>query len=1068
VKLAVKISITIGGLLLTVAIILTSVSTNLFQKELQSQADSILHAASKSALFSIKNRVNKTISDLKVLQTHNAFASYFTYLAFEDDDGIIEETAHIEFFLSNLYLDKPWYYELTVLPINSDPIDLVKGVRSARRYDRSALTLPSHKDQKTVVVQPREGQLDLIISVPLFSDGSLQGHLIVKQNFMHTIDSFLKVLDSKALSGVVTRLDKTLVKKSENLSKTEYEQLLNFNNTDEWLIVDNELSDLGIRVIVAQKTEQAYAAISKITHTNIMITVACLVLALWILQLLVKKFTLRIAHILKTIQAVLAGNASARINDNVNDELGNISTTLDQIFCLQVEACEQHEATIRRKQTEVSKIKQVLDNAYANFMIVDSEHNITYVNNAIQSMFKNNEEALKKSIPGFEATELISKSLGIFYPDPSNQFNTIARTNDVFIEQYEIAGHTYQTIFSPGFEEDGHRATTVIEWIDLTQRCATYSLSKTDSTSERLITEENERLKQSLKQSEEMLQHLNKELEQQKIKANEKDIALEDSNRYKSEFLANISHELRTPLNSLLVLSKMLCKNKQKNLTGKQIKHASVIYRGGSDLLELVNDILDLSNVESGNLTLNISEVNIPVLCDYTEEKFIILAQEKGINFKTINLLDENIELHSDSHRIDQILKNLITNAMKFTIKGDVTLKVESTEWQNKQAVAMSVIDTGIGIPVEKQQAIFESFQQADGSSTRQHKGTGIGLSIARELSRLLEGKITLQSEEGSGSTFTFTLPLSPKDYTIAPSDKQVQPEPTRKPLLVLPKQTISIKDDRSSVSTASPATLIVEENLDFANTLLNIVRSNGYLGIVTNSGREALKLAETYNFSGVILGLDLPDLSGESVLSYIKQNTTTQHIPVQIITNQIEDRQIKSKGALGVLTQPVDEQQIKAVLQQFSTNRNTSKKTALLVEDNETSQTEIQALLKNKKILLVDDDPNNIYALGTELEDLNMFVTTAEDGQKALDEIAKQTFDLILMDMMMPNMDGYEATRIIRKNSQFNEIPIIALTAKAMTEDKAKCLDAGANDYMSKPIEVSQLLSLMQIWLLK
>lgn len=721
----------------------------------------------------------------------------------------------------------------------------------------------------------------------------------------------------------------------------------------------------------------------------------------------------------------------------------------------------------------------------------------------------------------------------------------------------------------------------------------------------RQINEELEEQAQSLKQQQEELQITNEELEEQtqaleaknhevaqaKLELEEKSRQLEISSRYKSEFLANMSHELRTPLNSLLILSKDLWNNKEKNLTPDQLESCEIIYKCGHDLLALINEVLDLSKIEAGKMNLNLERLVIENFVNDIYRNFKSHAEGKGLAFNVSVAPDVVPSIVSDTQRLSQIIKNLLSNAIKFTEKGEVKLSVYM---QNDQ-VAFSVSDTGIGIPEDKQLAIFEAFQQADGGTSRKYGGTGLGLSISRELTRLLKGHLSVKSTVNKGSEFTLMLPLEIDNFSPAP---QPDPVTTHKPAFSSGTSRSSyfdyphIEDDRELVSKGDRVVLIVEDDLSFATILRNQARSKGFRALAATTGEDGLNLAEKYLPSAIILDIDLPGMNGNQVLAELKASPKLRHIPVHIIS--VNERSIEpiKNGAVEYLTKPVDQSQIEDAFARIEDFINRKMKNLLIIEDDAGSMKAIQKLIGNgdvktltaatgqeaiklfsdnhvdcivmdiglpdisgfdlihkllelnkgmppvivytgreltrkeneelqkysetiiikgtkseerlldetalflhraienlpepkqkmisglydqetlfhsKKILLVDDDMRNVFALSKILKDHNMIVVKADNGLVALEELENHPdVDLILMDIMMPEMDGYEATRRIRSDVRFRDIPIISLTAKAMKEDRNKCIEAGANDYITKPIEVDRILSLMRVWLSK
>ncbi|MFX3673517.1 MAG: response regulator [Paenisporosarcina sp.] len=455
----------------------------------------------------------------------------------------------------------------------------------------------------------------------------------------------------------------------------------------------------------------------------------------------------------------------------------------------------------------------------------------------------------------------------------------------------------------------------------------------------------------------------NREVEQAKIELEEKAVQLELTSKYKSEFLANMSHELRTPLNSLLILSKLLADNKTKNLSDKQVEFAKTINSAGCDLLELINEILDLAKVESGKIEVELKDIKVQEIVDFVQRNFNPIAQDRGIDLEII--VEEDVEaiLHTDEKRLQQILKNLLANAFKFTHNGSVLMKISrlNAEEVGGQVynLAFSVIDTGIGIPKEKQSVIFEAFQQADGTTSRKYGGTGLGLSISREHAYALNGNIEVESEEGQGSTFTLLLPVN----------------------------------NGENLSAAFKETAVTQDDL------LLYLKENQF----------------------------------ETVNNHITQSDTMQK-------NQIINIEDKENQPEDHPTELVDMQEEKK-----------------------------EKFFDEKKILIVDDDVRNVFALTSILEEYDMDVQFAENGKEALDLLNKtQDIDLVLMDIMMPVMDGFEAISKIREMEQYKQLPIIALTAKAMKEDREKCIAVGASDYISKPVINHQLLSLMRVWLYK
>ncbi|MCC3376733.1 response regulator [Cohnella sp. REN36] len=684
------------------------------------------------------------------------------------------------------------------------------------------------------------------------------------------------------------------------------------------------------------------------------------------------------------------------------------------------------------------------------------------------------------------------------------------------------------------------------------------------------------------------------------------------SSRYKSEFLANMSHELRTPLNSLLILSQLLADNKEGNLSPKQVDFAQTIHASGSDLLRLIDEVLDLSKVEAGQMKIEAGAVHLTDVVDALRRGFQPMAAKKGIEFRirAENHLPETIR--TDAHRVQQILRNLLSNAFKFTSAGHVTLHVFRAKRAllaaaEEEAIAFAVIDTGIGIPKANQEIIFEAFQQADGTTSRKYGGTGLGLTISRELAGLLGGEIEMSSEEGKGSTFTLYLPALPEngeygEYVAqaAATREAALPapaEPVLAPALALDDPELlkasEIEDDRDRLEEGDQTLLIVEDDAHFAKIMLDMARERGFKGLVALRGDKGLALAKAYKPAAIMLDIQLPVVDGWTVLERLKQDAELRHIPVHVISVVDEPQQGLTMGAMAYLQKPVSKETIDKALHRVESFINRDLKRLLIVEDDvvlrdslvklighddvaitavstgaealaeldkqsfdcmvldlglsdmtgfelldrirpnqELRQLPIiiytgkeldmkeemelkkyaeSIIIKNvksqerlfdetalflhrveanlpedrrnmlkklyanetafadKRILLVEDDMRNIFALTNVLESYRLKISFAENGKEALDMLSgDDDFDLILMDIMMPEMDGYEAMRAIRQMPRFRQTPIIALTAKAMKEDRRRCMDAGASDYISKPIDIDKLLSLLKVWLYK
>jgi HAMP domain-containing protein/CheY-like chemotaxis protein/signal transduction histidine kinase len=727
---------------------------------------------------------------------------------------------------------------------------------------------------------------------------------------------------------------------------------------------------------------------------------------------------------------------------------------------------------------------------------------------------------------------------------------------------------------------------------------------------QRELQQTNEQLEQKAQQLAERnveVERKNQEIEQARRALEEKATELALTSKYKSEFLANMSHELRTPLNSILILGQQLTDNPEGNLTGKQVEFARTIHGAGTDLLNLISDILDLSKIESGTVTVDAEEVFFSNLLDMVARPFRHEAETRQLSFEIH--ADPNLgrSITTDTKRLQQVLKNLLSNAFKFTAQGGVRLNVSVSlgGWsmdhpvlsQAPGVVAFEVTDTGIGIPPEKQKLIFEAFQQADASTSRKYGGTGLGLAISRELASLLGGEIHLRSLPGTGSTFTLYLPLkyvgpsSAAHFTTAGTKAALPPNQLAGLHIVHERAAEPIPDDRMDIQVGDAILLIVEDDPHYARILVDLARDKGFKALLAMRGDDALNLAKQYQPTAVSLDVFLPDMLGWNVLSQLKQNPLTRHIPVQIVSLD-EDRQHGlARGAFAFVNKPTTREGIDEALSRIKDFAEPRRKRLLIVEDNAAEQMSIRELLGHddieivnagtgdealntlrdkpcdcvvldlrlpdmsgfevlermrasdeladipvvvftgrelsaeedaqlhtmarsivvkgvesperllnetalflhrvitdlppekqnmlerlnssdedlvgRTVLLVDDDPRNIFALSSALERRNMNVLTATTGAEAI-EIIEQTPSLaiVLMDIMMPEMDGYQTIEKIRQNRAYRRLPIIALTAKAMKGDREKCLQAGASDYLAKPVNTEQLLSALRMWL--
>jgi len=723
-------------------------------------------------------------------------------------------------------------------------------------------------------------------------------------------------------------------------------------------------------------------------------------------------------------------------------------------------------------------------------------------------------------------------------------------------------------------------------------------------TQQRELQQTNEQLEQKAQQ----LAERNVEVEHARRGLEEKATELALTSKYKSEFLANMSHELRTPLNSILILGQQLSENPDGNLMPKQVEFARTIHGAGTDLLNLISDILDLSKIESGTVSVDAEEISFASLIDTVARPFRHEAENRQLAFGVS--VDPNLgpSIITDSKRLQQVLKNLLSNAFKFTDHGSVRLSVTlaADEWTVDHpslrhaplVVAFEVTDSGIGIPAEKQKIIFEAFQQADAGTSRKYGGTGLGLAISRELANLLGGEIQLRSTPGQGSTFTLYLPLK----YAGPSTPPVPAQSTSVPAIAqmngnhsstrLAERLVdTIQDDRDNIDPSDSLLLIVEDDPHYARVMVDLAHDNGFKVLVAMRGAGVLALAREFQPTAISLDVFLPDMLGWTVLSQLKQNPETRHIPVQIVTLD-EDRQHGlARGAFSFINKPTTTEGLEAALNRIKSYSKPRRKRLLVIEDNAAEQLGIAELLGHddiditavgtgadafellmrepidcivldlrlpdmtgfevlekirdtedladipvvvftgrelspeedaqlhtmarsvvvkgvesperlldetalflhrvvadlpqskqdmlerlhssdedlidRTVLVVDDDARNIFALSSVLERRGMKVVTASTGREAID-IVESTNDLamVLMDIMMPEMDGYQTMQAIRANPAFRRLPIVALTAKAMKGDREKCLEAGASDYLAKPVNTEQLLSALRMWL--
>jgi len=748
------------------------------------------------------------------------------------------------------------------------------------------------------------------------------------------------------------------------------------------------------------------------------------------------------------------------------------------------------------------------------------------------------------------------------------------------------------------------------------------SLAQQLQTRQEQLQQTNEALEEKahlLAQQNQEVERKNSEVEQARQELEDKAKQLALTSKYKSEFLANMSHELRTPLNSLLILSDQLTKNPEGNLTPKQTDSAKTIHSSGNDLLMLINDILDLSKIESGTVVVEAGELRLDDLHGYVSRTFKHVAESKNVEF--IIRFDARLpkSIFTDAKRLQQIIKNLLSNAFKFTHHGQVTFTIEPAEagWtpdnedlnRSSEVLAVSVTDTGIGIAADKQMIIFEAFQQADGSTSRKYGGTGLGLAISRELARLLGGEIRLTSNPGHGSTFTLYLPVvyAARTRKIAGSaETQERIEATRNlpvatnvqmigttaaatPVPEMGRLINEVGDDREFIQPGDRVLLVVENDLGFARFLLDTGREKGFKILVTSLGAAALALTHDYKPDAILLDIYLPDMQGWRVLERLKNDMATRHIPVCIISTDESRERALNSGALNFVTKPIQKRDVlDQLLDSLSELTRRETKNVLLIEPDQrlreeikdyitagdinviTANDKISAVKKlkkypidcvilnpevpritdaltmpvedggtmfiripviiygeheidesvyrrlnetcvvrtahspdrlldmvtlylhrnvaslpdaprkklldlyqsdkpltAKKVLIVDDDARNIFALTSVLEEHSMTIFSADSGREAINILQENPeIDIVLMDIMMPEMDGMETIQEIRKISRLKNLPIVAVTAKAMKGDREKCIEAGAWDYLSKPVDTEQMMTVLRAWL--
>lgn len=967
----------------------------------------------------------------------------------------------------------------------------------------------------------------------------------------------------------------------------------------------------------------------------------------------------RLATVQRIASKIAEGDYTVRADENERDHLGGIAAALNEMTAaLQVsfEAIRQNEW----KQTGLVKINEILTGNKAEQTIAEDAltHLVHYsecTNGACYIL--ENKRLMLKSAYGMEQTMKNEYAPGegmvgqVFLDKKMRHFDNV-ESNDYVVSfavgQLKLSHIIWLPLTAKGecfgvielasskpfeavditFLEDACKLVTLEILAAKSRQRIQMLLEETQAQSEELqmqhselegLNTELEAYTQRLQASEEELKVQQEELLQSNQELEERAKLLEEKNqliavrnteiqkkaeelalstKYKSEFLANMSHELRTPLNSILLLSRLMVENDDKNLTHDQIESAKVIQSSGSSLLSLIDEILDLSKIEAGKMKLEYELVSLKSVCNDTHKMFQPLAAERGLNFHTE--LDETLPdfIETDRLRVEQVIRNLIGNAIKFTPQGEVRLSIKAD--QNPDYLTISVSDTGIGISEDKQKIIFEAFQQADGSTRRRFGGTGLGLSISREIVRLLGGSIELNSRYGEGSTFTVRIPIKPINEEVNEFESPTvhvtsnMPQPTAE-LIVNDPYTLSeipedIEDDRDNLKPGEKCILIVEDDTNFAKALLQYTHQQNYKGIVLVRGDEVLPVVEKYQPLAILLDIQLPVKNGWEVMDELKKNPKTRHIPVHIMSSLQMKKESLLKGAIDFINKPIALEKMSDIFKRIEEALQRNAQKVLIVEENpkhaaalsyflnnydisseiknnveesvntllnskvncvildmglpdrigyetleaiksheglenlpiiiftgknlshteemkiknyadsiviktahsfqrildevglflhlveenngeqKSKQNKLGALgdvLHGKTVLIADDDVRNIFSLSKILEKYQVNVISTINGKEALEELERNdSISIVLMDMMMPEMDGYETIQKIRQHPKYKNLPIISVTAKAMTGDREKCIQAGASDYISKPVDKDQLLSLLRVWL--
>jgi CheY-like chemotaxis protein/HAMP domain-containing protein len=1023
---------------------------------------------------------------------------------------------------------------------------------------------------------------------------------------------------------------------------------------------------------------RADTKISKKVRQHIMMIMllfaGMLLLTYFLASILQKKISKPILNVIDAAQHISSkGDYSIRLVQDRDDELGQLYQSFNNMIEMIDKRTSQIKADnwFKKGQAELNEIlrgEQTLE-TMGNKLI---QFLVDYLDVQVATLYSSNQKNMLKNITAYaiQNSEIIPKEIpfgeGLIGQAALSQKPVhLTRCPKNYIQVSSSLGHVppEELLIFPLIENQNVRGVIELATVySFSSRHIAFLENVAESIAISILSiESRNRMSHLLKQTqdqahelkvrEEELSQTNEALEQKnrvledhqidiEMKNSELKIAqktveekiqeLELSNKYKSEFLANMSHELRTPLNSILLLSKLLSEKKEHHFSEDDVESALTIYNSGTELLNLINEILDLSKIEAGKVRIHVHQTRISTIAENMKKFFEPVAKDRGLDFHVSIAQDIPEQIFTDRQRTEQIVKNFLSNAMKFTQKGSVSLNI-SRPAQSKdisimlhhngldvtETIAFSVIDTGIGIPQEQQQLIFEAFQQVDGATSRKFGGTGLGLSISREFAKLLGGVIKLKSEKDKGSTFTLYLPEKKKNLETYPiinkrpfNEKDVLKEDEKKQIEIpadttrhsdkavetsLESKQIIIEDDREDITSEDKSILIIEDDPYFLKALAQQSRQHHFKTLIADTGELGLHLAEIYNPKAIILDIKLPGIDGWTVIERLKSNPSTRHIPINCITATEDNNKAKKKGVLTYLIKPVDQNDLDLVFKKVEQVISKRIKDLLIVEDNKNQAEAVKkligtndiniciantgneaievlgtrqfdcvildlklpdisgfellslirqqedsdvcqmpvivytgkdlekneinvldefahltifkgektsqrlfdqttlflhridkgyqekqhenihnihdqdAILSDKTILIVDDDMRNVYSLKKLLSEKNIHVLVAKNGKEGVARIyEKPNIDLVLMDIMMPEMDGYEAITKIRADQQFEQLPIIALTAKAMKGDRSKCLQIGANDYISKPLDIDKLFSIMCIWLYK